>query len=784
MAPDDDIRPPRWRLEIATQAILLVGMLAVMFPGVFLRGELASGADLLFQSPPWQAYAPPGHERPGNEVMPDIVTAMLPYYALTQQALARGEWPLWNPLEMAGMPLHANCQSATLYPPRLLHAFLDLHVATSLYCLLKLWLCGMTAFACARGLGLGLFAARFFSLAWAFNAYNFTWCYWPLPDVSAWLPVLFYGVEMAARGQARRAQHGIAAGGALLLLAGHPETAFTAALGAGVYFFARLSIAWPGRALVLRAIGACAAGWTLALLVTAALWLPFLEYLVNSYTLHERTGEDFGNYIAPIGLATLFVPRFVGTNAEGTFWAENTFNLHAYYPGMLAWAGAFIALTLLRDRVRRPVVGGLAIAALVCGLWAFAVPGTVLPFRLPGLHALRLNYHIVFAVFAVCLLGAHGLQHWIQRNGTRAGAAALAGGASVGVMVVWQGHAFFVALLRTMKMDAYVEAQILAAGALALFSAAALALCVSRRARRVAPAAVLIVFAADLAYTLRGLNPTVRHEHIFPRTALTDYLQGLPQPARVQFGAGYVASGLNVPYGVEDWLGYDGLYPDRVLRFMKALGPEIWIAAEPICAIGWYLHNPVIAARAAGSPFGKQEAPFPIDDGDYFERVAAHDGLEVYRNKRALPRAHVAGAVEALPSRKEIFAALKRPEFVPGSVVYTESPPPGAMPAQPGPAGTAKILAHTPTRVTIAVQAERAAALVLSDAFFPGWKATVNGVEAEIFPAHYAFRGVLVPAGESTVTFTYFPRSFQIGLAISCLTLLLAGLAGFVALRR
>ena len=763
---------PRWPRELLQQGVLLLAMLALFFPGVFLRGELASGADLLFKSPPWEAHAP-AERRAGNEVMPDIVTAMVPYYALTEQALEQGQWPLWNPLEMAGMPLLANCQSAVFYPPRLLHAFLDLHTATSCYYLLKLWLCGMTAFACARGLGLGQFGACFFSLAWAFNGFNFVWCYWPLPDVSAWLPVLFYGVEMAARGDLRRGTFGVASGGALMLLAGHPESAFTQALGAGVYLALRLLAGMTPPRVLTRAVFACGAGWLLALGLTAAQWMPFLEYLVNSYTLHERSGQDFGNYIPMIGVMTFFVPRFLGTNADGNFWGDNTFNLHAYYPGLITWAGLFLAVALLRDRTRRPMVLALLIAALLCALWSFGTPGVPNLFMLPGLHALRLNYNIAFAVFAACLLGAVGLEAWLAQAPRRGMALTLVVGTVASLALIYLAYDFIAPLAASLKVLDHAHRTLREAGVIALLTVMAVLLVVPLallKRPRTAAVTLLAMLVLDLYVALHGMNPTLPRGQIFPDTPLIARLRELPAPARVQVGAGYVASGLLVPYGIEDWLGYDGLYPDRVLRFNKELGPDIWHAAEPLCSIPWYLQNPEIAAMASDPMAYRTTKTFPAEDTQYFERVAEEDGLELYRNKKALPRAYVVGAVRALPDREAVFEALRSPEFRPGTEVLSEAVPPGTLPATPGPAGTAEVVEHTPNRVRIRVQAERAGALVLSDAYYPGWRATLNGAATRIFPAYYAFRAVLVPAGASEVEFTYFPRSFQLGLAISVAT--------------
>jgi uncharacterized membrane protein YfhO len=53
---------------------------------------------------------------------------------------------------------------------------------------------------------------------------------------------------------------------------------------------------------------------------------------------------------------------------------------------------------------------------------------------------------------------------------------------------------------------------------------------------------------------------------------------------------------------------------------------------------------------------------------------------------------------------------------------------------------------------------------VLSDVYYPGWVATVDGVETPIHRTNYAFRSVSVPAGDHIVTFTYRPASFRYGI--------------------
>jgi uncharacterized membrane protein YfhO len=61
---------------------------------------------------------------------------------------------------------------------------------------------------------------------------------------------------------------------------------------------------------------------------------------------------------------------------------------------------------------------------------------------------------------------------------------------------------------------------------------------------------------------------------------------------------------------------------------------------------------------------------------------------------------------------------------------------------------------------------------VLTDSWAPGWKAKVDGRDADVQRVDYLIRGVAVPAGRHTVEFRYEPATWTWGWAISLITLL------------
>ena len=68
--------------------------------------------------------------------------------------------------------------------------------------------------------------------------------------------------------------------------------------------------------------------------------------------------------------------------------------------------------------------------------------------------------------------------------------------------------------------------------------------------------------------------------------------------------------------------------------------------------------------------------------------------------------------------------------------------------------------------------------LILGDAFYPGWKAFVDGKASPIYRVNYVMRGVFLPPGHHEAEFRYDPVSFKLGMSISLTSAVL--LIGFL----
>jgi len=151
----------------------------------------------------------------------------------------------------------------------------------------------------------------------------------------------------------------------------------------------------------------------------------------------------------------------------------------------------------------------------------------------------------------------------------------------------------------------------------------------------------------------------------------------------------------------------------------------------------------------------------------------------VLENRRALPRAWLTAAARRLDAAAVVRAIETGvlPDgsaFDPAAVALVEDGPEQDSGAA-DPNADVRVTDYAPTRIALQSRAATPTFLVLSEIFFPGWQATVDGVAAPIRQTDYVLRGMALPAGVHRIELIYAPRSVRIGAAISAAALLVIG---------
>jgi hypothetical protein len=163
----------------------------------------------------------------------------------------------------------------------------------------------------------------------------------------------------------------------------------------------------------------------------------------------------------------------------------------------------------------------------------------------------------------------------------------------------------------------------------------------------------------------------------------------------------------------------------------------------------------------------------------YFPRPGlVHEAgkTSIYLNEGYFPRAYVVGqailahdAADALAQVQEHAGELDR--LV---VLEAAQPPPPQLETAVSPASRVTVTNYGLNQVVLDVNLDDAGFVVLADTYYPGWRARLDGTAVPVYRANGLVRALYVPAGEHTVTFSFWPLDFMVGSAVTLLTLLFA----------
>lgn len=153
--------------------------------------------------------------------------------------------------------------------------------------------------------------------------------------------------------------------------------------------------------------------------------------------------------------------------------------------------------------------------------------------------------------------------------------------------------------------------------------------------------------------------------------------------------------------------------------------------------------------------------------------VYRSEDVAVYENPDASPRTFITHNVKRATD-EEAFHQLRSP--LPNAEIYVSDGPEFESDVGQGLNERAEAILYEPERVIVDTKLDSPGYLVLTDAWDPGWVATVDGVPAPIARADVIFRAVLLNEGAHRVEFLYRPRSLYFGLLVTGIGILLVGI--------
>jgi hypothetical protein len=196
-----------------------------------------------------------------------------------------------------------------------------------------------------------------------------------------------------------------------------------------------------------------------------------------------------------------------------------------------------------------------------------------------------------------------------------------------------------------------------------------------------------------------------------------------------------------------------------VLDLNRALQPEIISIQSLLPDEHVHIRGLTLVDQASGS-----SRTLTVDPT---YRLVHSGDVKIYQNQAVLPRAFVVPRARVLKDDQAALNLLQDPDFdLAQELVLAEGK---SLASQTG-NSKVDLITYEPERVQLEVSVDAPAYLFLTDTFYPGWKAEVNGQAAPILRADLYFRAVALDAGQHRIVFRYRPISVYLGLGLSLLS--------------
>jgi hypothetical protein len=691
---------------------------------------------------------------------PDLAQQVLPWFTVQARALHQGAVALWDPYTWAGQPLLGQAQPGTAYPlnwllfavPLRHDGFIRTWALTWYFVLIRFMALAFCYSLC-RDLGRSRIASLIAGVVFALGGYigNTSWP--QMVNGALWLPLVFLFLLRAGRGESPL-RNGVLSGTFLGIawLSGHhqaPIFLMVAAAGAWLYFVFRSQ--HPD--------------W----LMTRAAMLAVVFTLMTG-ALQILPAYEYGH----------LAKRWVGA-PEAISWNQPVpYSVHQNYD-----MKPFTLLGIVFPHLKTdsdPFVGLAALALAVLGIAMAWRDGRVRLLAAVGLGGLlyALGQHSVF----------QGLLYGLIPELDKARVVSAA-------IVVFQ---FGVAALAAFGFDALQNFEspwprrvmwgVLVFGlfTLAVFQTIFFANKFSFTGDDSVMLTPLIGFAVA-ALIVASLRGALSHKQCGVLVLLLVLLElgnnvGSVIMSRADAGAMHWLADMRGNSDVADFMKRDDPYPranvadDAFAENWGAMhGVEMMAGGLAGLTTNWqqfdfWTLNSHLLWGAAYTL-----SPKPLKEGDLvFTGVS---GLKVYRHRGAFPRAWAVHELVQAPNAQAGNRMIQDQLADFHRLAFTLNRP---MPLEScAKADDVAMTARSTDFVRVQANMACQGMVVVSDTFYPGWRADIDGHSAPIYEVNAAMRGVVVPGGAHTLTFRYRPNSAILGGSLTLIGL--AG-AGLVAVRR
>ncbi len=736
----------------------------------FIQNKIPFASDYLVNFfSPWNSY----HgfaSAVKNNAMSDVIGQILPWKAFTVDSLKNGIIPLWNPYSFSGTPHLANYQSAVLSPLNLIFFVLPFVDAWSILVLFQPLLAGIFMLVYLRSLNLNSESALFGSVSFMFCGFITTWMgYATLGYAILFLPLALFFIEKFYKNKSFKYLLLLSLTFPLSFFSGHFQISLYFALMVSFYLIFKYFEVKDKNLLI----------YSLTYLIFGALLtLPQVLPSMEAYGLSLRSSIFQKLEVIPWSyIATFFAPDFFGNPVTRNDW----FGHYAEWNGFIGTIGIILAAYSIFS-IRNKKILFFLITALISIFLSFQSPllDLLIAIKIPVLSTSAASRIIVLFSFSASVLAAFGINAFREDLEKRNIQSIVKISSIIIIILFILWISVFSNVLGTDKTLIARQNLILPTILSVLFIFVAVSAFWSKKLRlsiKLLMLAIVLLSSFDMVRFALKWQPFENKNLFYPRVAVVSELKKIKTSERALASFGAEAA---VYYKVGSIEGYDAVYSQRYGEFISSLNNgKLQNSARSVVnfpkygqyssqglnllGVQYLIHKRSDGYAVWEYPFWKYPEIFQLKYED--------EAYQIFNNTQAFPKAFLAKKFIVKKNSQEILSAMFSKDMdLKDTIILEESPQ--NLPAFSN--GEAKIKHYGPNKVEINTQANGSSLLFLSDSYYPGWIAYIDGVQTKIIRGDYAFKTVFVPKGSHKVEFIYSPNAFKLGVLMAALGLVLA----------
>ncbi len=737
------------------------------------------------------------------------------------------ELPLWNPHIFGGMSFIGNPVTSLFYPLNILFFILPLNLSFTLVYVLQAFIAGLFMYLFLKEFKLSRFSSFIGSLIFTFSAMmivkishgNFTQFL-----VASLIPLVFYSAELLLKYKKNIFIILLGFSLSLQMLAGHQQLFFYSSFTLALYICLKIIFNINKKTKIKeflkeksKVISKFFIAFLIGILLSSIIFFPSLESVACSSRSSTSSNEKFVESFAmhPKHMITMVLPYFFGSEigfpSENTFWGAESNGFVYLYIGILPLFFLLVCLLFLK-RKEKHIFTIMAIVSLLImlGFHTFVYP---LIFKIiPGFNLFRgpQKFFTLF-VFSTIILASFGLDRYFKDFKKKN---------VINILNKIMVIAFVLLIIiiplfvtkkdfiinkgetvienqyeessQTRHLEYYLNRpkilykQILIN--LYILSGLMLSLLLinylrfeNKNIKKYLKWAIFIIILADLWYvSLPLLEITKNNTEIFEKNDIIKFLNEDELYFRVLDQTTATQQELAVRYNIQKLSGYEPIVLRTYSEFINLASGD-----SPEIDPGLHEINPQFAEPETliySNPFDLMNTKYIIlkkaVNLNYLKLVyktnfydMRHDlsyDVYVYENKKVLPRAFIVRDAEVIKDKEKIFEELRT--FNPKEKVILEEDFENLE--NKGTFKEADITYYSPNKIIINVSLKNPGFLLLSENYYPGWKAYDNGKKVNILKADYILRAIYLEKGNHVVKFVYDPLSYKIGKISTLLSLL------------